>query len=265
MSSANSRARVEALTTVPVGALLREWRALRRLSQLDLALEVGVSARHLSCVESGKATPSRLVVTRLAEALDMPLRERNGLLMAAGYAPEYPETGLDTPQLAYVRQAIDCILEHQEPYPAFVLNRHWDVLRANEAAARVGRFLCGDSRHTNMLRQFFDPNDLRRVVVNWEEVAGDLVQHLHDVIAAAPSDATARALLDELLRYPEVPSEWRTRELRMPPAPLLTVQFRKGEHELHFFSTITTFGTSRDVTINELRIECTFPADDATR
>ncbi len=249
---------------VHAGALLREWRAARRLSQLDLALEVGVSARHLSYIETGKAQPSRDMIARLADTLDMPLRERNALLMAAGYAPKYPETALGTPELAQVRRAIELILEHQEPYPAFVLNRHWDMVQANRAAARVMGFLRGGSAHANVMRQFFDPNDVRGVVVNWEEVAGDLIRHLHDEVAAAPSDAKARALLEEVLRYPGVPSQWRTRELGAAPPPLLTVVFRKDDRELRFFSTIATFGTPRDVTLDELRIECVFPADDAT-
>jgi len=247
-----------------IGVLLREWRAARRLSQMDLALDAEVSARHLSYVETGKAQPSRELVARLADTLAVPLRERNALLKAAGFAPEYPERGLDSPELAQVRTAIDLIVEHQEPYPAFVLNRHWDVLKANRAAARVADFLLGGSVHTNMLRQFFDPNDLRAVVVNWEEVAGDLIRHLHDEVAAAPSDDKAHILLDEVLRYPGVPSRWQKRELGVAPPPLLTVVFRKHERELHFFSTITTFGTPRDLTIDDLRIECTFPANDAT-
>jgi transcriptional regulator with XRE-family HTH domain len=247
-----------------VGALLREWRTARRLSQLDLALEAGVSSRHLSYVETGKAQPSRDMVARLADTLDMPLRDRNALLMAAGYAPEYPERALTTPELAQIRRAIDLILGAQEPFPAFVLNRRWDVLYANRAASRLGDFLIGRRGHGNMLRQFFDPNDLRSVVVNWEEVAGDLVRHLHDEIASTPSDTKAVELLEEIVRYPGVPLAWRTRQLGSFPAPLLTVHFRKGDTDLRFFSTITRFGTPRDVTIDELRIECTFPADDAT-
>jgi transcriptional regulator with XRE-family HTH domain len=247
-----------------VGVLLREWRAARRMSQLALALEAGTSSRHLSYVETGKAQPSREMVSRLAEALDMPLRERNALLLAAGFAPEYAETRLDAPELAQVRRAVEFILEHQEPYPAFVLNRRWDVLLANRAAGRVADFLIGGTRHDNMVRQFFDPADMRAAVHNWEEVAGDLVRHLHDEVAAAPSDPRARELLEEVLRYPGVPARWRERELSSPPPPLLTVVFRKGERELRFFSAITTFGTPRDVTLDELRIECAFPADDAT-
>jgi len=138
------------------------------------------------------------------------------------------------------------------------------MVQTNRAAVRVMSFLRGGSAHANIMRQFFDPNDVRGIVVNWEEVAGDLIRHLHDEVAAAPSDAEARALLEEVLRYPGVPSQWRTRELGAAPPPLLTVVFRKDDRELRFFSTIATFGTPRDVTLDELRIECVFPADDAT-
>jgi transcriptional regulator with XRE-family HTH domain len=264
LQSPSNGSRQRSMPAVPVGELLRQWRGARRLSQLDLALDAGISARHLSCVETGKAQPSRELIARLAETLDMPLRERNMLLMAAGYTPEYAETPLSSPELTQVRRAIDFILEHQEPYSAFVLNRYWDVLQANRAAARLESFLGGGSKHGNMMQRFFDPDDLRAVVVNWEEVAGDLMRHLHDEIAASPSDSRMRALLEEVLGYPGVPSQWRTRQLGVAPPPLLTVVFRKGELELRFFSTFTRFGTPRDVTIDELRIECTFAADEAT-
>ncbi|HSX58662.1 MAG TPA: helix-turn-helix transcriptional regulator [Tahibacter sp.] len=250
----------------PLGRLLREWRLARRLSQLDLALESNISTRHLSCVETGKAQPSRELVVRLADALDVPLRERNALLVAAGYAPKYPESPLETPALAQVRRAIDAILTQQEPYPAFLLNRRWDVLGENAAATRVNRFVLGgrDSRHTNMLRQFFDPDDLRGTVANWEEIAGSLIHHLHSAVAAAPGDETTRALLAEVLAYPGVPSRWRRRDVEAGATPLMTTVMRRGDTELHFFSTITTFGTPRDVTIEELHIECCFPVDEAT-
>ena len=250
----------------PVGALLREWRAARRMSQLDLALEAGVSARHMSCVETGKSQPSREMVMRLADTLDMPLRERNALLVAAGYAPKYPESALATPELAQVRRAIEFILAQQEPYPAFLLNRHWDVLMANRAAQRVNAYVMRgrQSPHTNMIRQIFDPDDLRAAVANWEEVAGDLIRHLHGEVAASPTDEKARALLDEALAYPGVPARWRRRELDHAPRPLITTVLRRDDDEFHFFSTITKFGTARDVTIDELHIECCFPVDEAT-
>jgi transcriptional regulator with XRE-family HTH domain len=250
----------------PVGALLREWRSARRMSQLDLALEAGVSARHLSCVETGKAQASREMVGRLADTLGMGLRERNALLVAAGYAPLYPESPLATPELERIRRAIDFILEQQEPYPAFVLDRHWNVLQANAAAERVGRFVTGGrgSVHQNMLRQIFDPRDLRAALANWDEGAGELIRHLHQVVAGSPTDGVARALLDEVLAYPGVPARWRWRDPDRAPSPLLTTNFRAGGRELRFFSTLTTFGTPRDVTLDELHIECCFPVDEAT-
>lgn len=244
---------------------MREWRAAKRLSQLDLALKADVSARHLSCVESGKAQPSREMVARLADALDMPLRERNTLLVAAGYAPEYRETALATPEMTPVRRAVEFILAQQEPYPAFVMNRHWDLLLANQAFAQVfSRIAPAPSAHPNVMRKIFDQNDMRPAIVNWEEVAGDMIRHLHDEVAASPTDSKARALLEEILAYPGVPARWRTREPGVAPLPLLTSVFRKGDLEVSFFSTFTTFGTSRDVTIDELRIESMFPADERT-
>jgi transcriptional regulator with XRE-family HTH domain len=249
-----------------VGALLREWRLVRRLSQLDLALQADVSSRHLSYVETGRARPSREMIVRLSDALAVPLRERNALFIAGGYAPKYPETGLDAPRLAQMRHAVQAMLAQQEPYPAFLLNRHWDVLMANGAARRVNRFMLGgrDSRHTNMLRQIFDPADLRPALENWEEIAGSLLRHLHNEVAAAPPGGPAAALLEEMLAYPGVPAHWRQRELASAPAPVLTTAFHRDGVRLGFFSTITTFGTPRDVTLAELHVESCFPLDDAT-
>ena len=254
------------LAPVPVGLLLREWRAARRLSQLDLALDANISARHLSCIETGKSQPSRTLLMRLADVLDMPLRERNALLRAGGYAPSYPESGLDTPALGRINQAIAFILEQQEPYPAFLMNRHWDVLAANKAAQRVSDFLLDGrpGKHTNMLRTVFDPDDLRCRMTNWDDVGSTLIGHLHALVAGSPTDANARALLDEILAYPDVPSRWRLRDLDSPPAPLLTTEFSHRGVALSFFSTITTFGTPRDITIDELHIESCFPMDEAT-
>ncbi|MDB5673369.1 MAG: Transcriptional regulator, family [Sphingomonas bacterium] len=253
-------------TRPPIGALLREWRAARRMSQLDLSLETGISTRHLSCVETGKASASRDTVSRLADALGMPLRERNALLRAAGYAATHPERALTAPALARVQQAVDLIITHQEPYPAFVISRHWEVLATNQAAVRLGGLMMGSrpSRHTNLLHQLFDPDDIRSVIVNWPEIAGRFIRHVHDDLAANPTDRRTRELLDEIFRYPDVPARWRSRDLDEDPSPIITFTFRTPRGDLRFFETITTFAAPHDVTLDEVRIDCTFPADEHT-
>ena len=248
-----------------VGTLLKHWRSARRLSQLDLALQAEISSRHLSYVETGKARPSREMLARLADALEVPLRERNTLLLAAGFAPLYRETALGAPDLTLARRAVEFILKQQEPYPAVVVDRHWNLLQPNHGAGRLLGFLLGGAPHeTNLLRLVFRPDGLRRVIVNWEEVAGDMLRRVHHESAGMAQGDTARAVIAEVLSYPGVPPQWRTHELLAPASPLLTVVFRKGEQELRFFSTITTFGTPRDITLEELRIECSYPADEAT-
>jgi transcriptional regulator with XRE-family HTH domain len=259
------RRRMMRLVQSHAGTLVREWRTTRRLSQLELALEANVSSRHLSCVETGKAQPSRDMISRLADALEMPLRERNALLVAAGFAPRYRETELMSPEMAPVRRAIEFILQHQEPYPAIVTNRHWEMLLTNDATVRIfNRLRPGGPKHRNVLHQIFDPQDMRSVIRNWQECAIDIIRHLHNQVAVSPTDTRARELLQEVLAYPDVPERWRVRELGSVPLPLMNTVFGNGEFELRFFSAITTFGTPHDVTLDELRIECMFPADEAT-
>ena len=249
----------------PIGTLLREWRAARRMSQLDLALEAGISARHLSCVETGKSQASRETVGQLANALGMPLREHNLLMLAAGYAPQFCETSLYTSELERMNQAIELILLHQEPYPAFVISRHWEILLTNQAARMIS-FLMGGRplRHKNMLHNVFDPEDFRPVIVNWTDIAGWFIRHLHEEIAVSPSDRGARQLLKEILAYPGVPGHWRFRDVDTEIYPVLNLVYRSSAGQLRFFETITTFAGPRDVTLAELRIECFFPADEMT-
>ena len=245
------------------GQLLRYWRGLRGFSQLELALEAGVSSRHVSFIENGRARPSADMVSRLAETLRVPLRERNALLLAAGFAPEYEERSLATPELSRPRDAIELILRHQEPYPAFVLSAHWDVVMRNRASDRVfGWLLRGRARNPNIMRQVFDDAGLRPLIVNWDEVAGDMLQHLNGQASCTPADAALIALRSEILASPNAPS--RTADRSPAPAPLLTAVYARDGRELRFFSTLSTFGTPYDVTLEELRIECTFPADAAT-
>lgn len=250
----------------PVGLLLREWRAARRMSQLDMALECGMSARHLGFVETGKAQPSRDAIGRIADALSLPLRERNALLLAAGYAPQYAERELATPALERMRDAVDLILQHQNPYPAFILNRQFDVLGGNDGAMNINRFVMQgrESRHSNLLRQIFDPEDFRPVILNWPAVATGFLRRLHDHLAITPGDEYGQALLTELLGYPGVPQEWRFRGIGSEIEPVLTLDFRSPAGPLRFFETITTFAAPFDVTLDELQIDCAFPADALT-
>jgi transcriptional regulator with XRE-family HTH domain len=248
-----------------VGVLLRHWRSARRLSQLDLALQADVSSRHLSYVETGKSTPSREMVARLADALDVPLRERNALLLAAGYAPLYRESELGAADLTLARRAVEFILKQQEPYPAIVVDRHWNLLQANDGAGRLfGHLLGGPPTDPNLLRLVFRADGLRGTIANWEEVAGDMIRRVHQESVGPEAGNEGRALIAEVLAYPGIPTRWHAEELTTPATPLLTVVFRKDGRELRFFSTITTFGTPKDITLEQLRIECSYPADDAT-
>jgi transcriptional regulator with XRE-family HTH domain len=249
------------------GGLLRRWREVRRYSQLDLALEAEISTRHLSCVETGRAQPSREMVIRLSDALQIPLRERNALLLAAGFAPLYGHTGLDAAEMDQARRAIGLILEQQEPFPAVVVDRHWNTLMENEAERRFLNLFpgCASIRPRNGVRFVFHPGGLRPFIEDWETVAARIIQRVHREAIANPSDETMKAFLEELLSYPDVPSRWRTPDLEEPLPPLLTIDYRHQSRCFRFFSTITTFGSPQDIALQELRIECFFPADEATR
>jgi transcriptional regulator with XRE-family HTH domain len=249
-----------------IGELLQYWRRTRHLSQLALAGEAEVSARHICFLETGRARPSRDMVVLLASVLDVPLRERNALLLAAGFAPVYGESGLDEPAVGAVRAALDAILRQQEPFPAVVMNRRWDIQRSNDAATRFFSLLLGargggSAGPANVLRLMFDPAGLRPHVANWEAVAEALVQRVHrEAVSGVKDEATTR-LLAEVLAYPGVPARLRKPNLQAPLIPLVAVHFHKDGRAFNFFSTVTTLGTPQDITLQELRIECFFPAD----
>jgi len=204
----------------------------------------------------------------MAGVLDVPLRERNALLVAAGFAPIYRETGLEAPQMEHARKAVGLILQHQEPYPAVVMDRYWNMLMANSAAERFFAQLVtlpSGGAPANIIRLMFDPAGLRPFVANWESVAEALIQRIHREALGGVADAGTAQLLEEVLAYPDVPKRWRSPDLLAPfPRPYLAVQFRKGDLARDFFSTVTTLGTPLDVTLQEIRIECFFPADEAT-
>jgi transcriptional regulator with XRE-family HTH domain len=261
-----TRAQLEA-SAKTIGPLLQYWRKARSLSQLALATEAEVSPRHICFLETGRAKPSRAMVMLLSSVLEVPLRERNALLLAAGFAPVYAETSLDAPELGAVQTALLAILRQQEPFPAVVMNRHWDIVRTNDAAQRFFGLLLGDgasSGPANVVRLMFNPNGLRPYVSNWEAVAETLVQRVHREAVGGIADAATEELLAEVLAYPDVPKRLHRLDLSTPSVPVIPVCFRKGEHAFNFFSTVTTLGTPQDVTLQELRIECFYPSDKAT-
>lgn len=249
------------------GRLLKQWRERRRLSQLGLAVDAEISSRHLSFIETGRAQPSRDMVLLLSRVLEVPPRGRNDLLTAAGYAPVYRETGLEAPEMADVRRALDFMMRQQEPYPGLVIDGHWNILMTNAGARRLmGLFLDADAVAAvggppNAMRLFYHPRGMRPHIVNWEATAAGLIQWLHRDLARGIGDAETSRLLEELLSYPDVPQKWRTLDLDAAPVPFLGVELRRGNTHLTFFSTLTTLGVPYDITLHELRVECFFPAD----
>ena len=236
------------------------------MNQLALATDAEISIRHLSFLETGRARPSRAMVERLGTVLDVPLADRNLLLLAAGYAPLYGARELDARDLEPVRRALQFILRQQEPYPALVLDARWNVVMRNAAAERIFRIFRGPTRPSrehggNALHSTFHPDGLRRFIVNWEEFAGALIQTVH---RDAATSAAAAGLRDELLAYPGVPSRWRMPELRAAAPPLLTMRLRKDDLTLAFFTTMTMLANPQDLTLAQLKIECFHPADALT-
>ena len=250
-----------------VGELLRDWRQRRRLSQLDLSVEAEVSARHLSFVETGRSKPSRELLLHLAEHLDVPLRERNAWLLAAGYAPLYQESQLDAARMEPVRRALDKILSSHEPFPAVVVDRRWDLVSANRPALAI--LTDGVSPEllappVNALRVSLHPDGLAPRIANLPEYSAHLLDRLHRE-AALSGDLALFALHDELCQYEGVhtapsPAAADTASLVFVPLVLRT----PDDGQLTFFSTIATFGTALDITLAELAIESFFPADKAT-
>ncbi|WP_033260879.1 helix-turn-helix domain-containing protein [Amycolatopsis vancoresmycina] len=245
----------------PVGELLREWRDRRRISQLDLAISADISTRHLSFVETGRSKPSRDMVLRLGEHLDVPLRDRNRLLLAAGYAPAYTETALGDPELDAVRRAVRQLLAGHDPYPAAVVDRNWNLVDAN---AGVGLFVAGVAPEltTNVLRATLHPDGMAPHILNLGEWRAHLLGRLRRQVSQT-ADAGLAELLDELRGYPcdqPVPEV----EVPGPGDIFVPLKFRHEGTDLAFFSTVATFGTPLDITVAELVIESFFPADPAT-
>jgi transcriptional regulator with XRE-family HTH domain len=250
------------------GALLCHWRRLRGRSQLDLALDAGISARHLSFLETGRAEPSREMIGRLADSLSIPLRETNALFESAGLARVYTEVRLSDAEAFGAREAIGLLLANHEPFPAVVMDRHWNILQVNNAAQRFfAAFLSGvpGEPPTNVLRLLFHPDWLKPYVTNWSAVAGALLSRVRREAVCGIVDQQTQDLLDEIAAYAGRSGRNPTFLIDSEFAPLVAVNWCKGDLKASFFSTVTTLGTAQDISLQEIRIECFFPADEATK
>ena len=271
MSSATSNDARPQVISNSVGAMLRDWRDDRRRSQMDLAIDVGVSTRHLSFVETGKSKPSPELVLAIAEHLDVPLRERNAMLLAAGYAPRYQQTPLDDEALVSVRNALSELIRAHDPYPALVVDRRWNMVMANTGAmglvAPVAAHLLEPP--LNVYRATLHPDGMAPHIANLDEWAHHLLGTL-DRQVAVTRDPALRALLDEVSGYPniaELRKEWRTRSSVPTVVVPLKLRVPNGEGGTliqSWFSTNTSIGTPADITLDELHVELFHPADEAT-
>lgn len=251
------------------GPMLRRWRGLRGLSQEKLAFAAEISARHLSFLETGRSAPSREMVLVLAGALDVPLREQNELLQAAGFAPVFRETALEAPELVMIKKALDHLLDAHEPHAAIVVNGAWDVHRMNRAATRLFAWaLAGrvppPEVATNAMKALLHPEGLRNVVVGWERLAAGLMWRTRRELAKTP-DSRVEKLVNDILAYPGVPAGIGSAVDEVFAAqPFVQIHLRRDGVDLRFFTTLTSLGTPLDLTAQEVRIESYFPADSAT-
>lgn len=253
--------------------LLRSWRKLRKLSQWDLSLSAGISQRHLSFLESGRSSPSREMVLKLARTLDIPLQEQNHLLGSAGFAPIFQAAALDDSSLDQARQALEVMLQHHEPYPCLVVDRTWNMVMTNEANLKLfARFInpvtiweeLGDSSGAmNLVKLVLHPKGLKPYVRNWEQFVLYFLHGLHQELRANPYALPVRGLLEELATYPDLPSESPDDAVK-PVLPFLTMELVKDDFAVNLFSMVTTFGSPHDVTLQGLKIETFFPADEST-
>jgi transcriptional regulator with XRE-family HTH domain len=250
-----------------IGSLIKEWRQQRRLSQMDLALDVGISPRHLSFVETGRARPGAEVLLALAQRLDVPLRARNTWLLAAGYAPRYSEQAWTSDTMAQIHAALDKLLRAHDPYPGVVLDGHWNVVLANAAAQRLIGLLPSALREprVNMFRASLHPQGFAALTQNFPEWGSYLVQALQKQVLASRDD-TVTALAQEVLQYPNV-AALRPLPLEAPgamPSLLIPCVLELGGQRFSLFTTLTSFGTPRDITLAELSIELFYPSDPET-
>lgn len=252
--------------------LLKTWRQSRGISQLELALRCDSSQKHISFLESGRSRPSRTMVFVVSEALEVPLRDRNELLLAAGFAPKYRETAPTDEMLSTVTSALEQILKGNEPYPAMVFDRFHNVIQANTGALRLQMFLFGVERledlpevSVNLVKGLLHPEGYGRYITNWDVVSSVMLRRLQAEANAAGNPKEALDIIEECAAYPNVPENWRQLVAQDWQNPVLTVDIEKDQTKLSFLTTLTTLGTPFDITLQEIRVESFFPADDQTR
>jgi len=250
-----------------LGVLLRRWREARNKSQIALSLDAGVSQRHLSFIEIGRSSPSRATLLVIADALNVPFRDRNALLLAAGYAPMYPAAGWDDSEMRRVTEALKRLLRQHEPFPAVVLDRYWNVVLSNAAAPRFfGSFVDLSARPTprNLLHLMFDPDGLRPFIVNWEDVARSLIQRVYREAVGGIADERSQELVDSLLAYPGAKLQWRAGAVSdgASDLPVIPITFVKDGETIGYFSMLTTVAAPQSVATQELRVESMFPVDE---
>lgn len=252
--------------TNELGELLKQWRGRRGRSQLDISLDAGISQRQISFIESGRSVPNRSTLMGIAQVLEIPLRERNALLLAAGYAPQYSDAAWNSDEMKSVGKALERMLALHEPYPAIVMDRYWNVLLSNDASPRFFNcFIDLSARPSprNLLHLMFDPKGMRPFIANWETLAQSLIERVHRETVGHVVDQKTRDLVADLLAYPDVQSDWRPLE-QPSMLPMIPMSFVKDGALMNYFSLITTVGTPQTIAAQELRIECMYPADDET-
>jgi transcriptional regulator with XRE-family HTH domain len=248
------------------GTQLRHWREIRGKPQLELALDTGISQKHVSFVETGRSTPSRQMIIDIADALQIPLRQRNAIFVAAGYAPIYRDEPLDAPSMQSIDRAIRRMLRQHDPFPAIVMDRYWNVIETNiSAPAFFSRFidLSLRAKPRNLLHLMFDPEGMRPFLLRWEETARSLLSRVQREAVGHVADERTQMLLAELMAYPGVPQDPRS-SLETPVLPMIPLRFRAERYTLNLFSMITTVGTPQTIVAEEMRIETMFPADEET-
>jgi len=252
-----------------LGHLLRHWRKLRGKSQIALSLDTGVSQRHLSFIESGRSAPGKQTLVHIAQVLNVPLKDRNQLLLAAGFAPIYPDDAWNAREMDSVTRALTRVLHHHEPYPAVVMDRYWNVLMTNESAPRFfSSFIDFGTRPKprNILHLMFDPAGMRPFIANWPSASRGLIERIHREAVGSFTDEKTRELISALLAYPYADSDvmMADRMESEPTLPVIPLSFKKDGRVLNYFSMVSTVGTPQTIAAQELRVECMFPMDEMT-